>query len=132
MENRNTRFQALLDAASTQEKSKVGALLELKQEIAQARSRNFSFSRIAEFLKQVQVDVSADSVRRFCHEVLKEKPSRRSAKQKKGSSPSQQEVCTATSELAAPLTQAQQAQSNQVNPRRVGPHPEFLVARDDL
>jgi hypothetical protein len=60
--------------------SKFQALMPHKKGIAELRGKQASFRTIANLLKQAGVDVSHDTVARFCHEIL-EQPS-----QVKGSS----------------------------------------------
>lgn len=156
MNEKSLRFKELLNAASASQGRKVDVLLELKDEISEARSRNFSFDRIADFLKQVDIQVSRDSVRRFCYEVLKEKPTRKHAKRKKSEDLKTQEsvithasitpdpsVSNAESKQResqvskpAPRTVdsgvAHAQQSEAISATRVGPRPGFRMAGDSF
>jgi hypothetical protein len=56
---------------------KIQALMAHRKGIAELRGKQASFRTIANFLKQAGVHVSHDTVARFCHEVLKQPPSRK-------------------------------------------------------
>ena len=69
------------DAAVKNYKRRVGgkiqALMAHRKGIAELRGKQASFRTIANLLKQAGVDVSHDTVARFCHEVLEQAPSRK-------------------------------------------------------
>jgi len=69
------------DAAVKNYKRRVGgkiqALMARRKGIAELRGKQASFRTIANLLKQAGVDVSHDTVARFCHEVLEQAPSRK-------------------------------------------------------
>ena len=72
---------------------KIQALMAHKKGIAELRSKQASFRTIANLLKRAGVDVSHDTVARFCHEIL-EQPTRRKGSSKPVSAlPKQNVVC---------------------------------------
>ena len=75
-------FDAAVRAYERRVGGKIQALIPHKKGIAELRSKQASFRTIANLLKQAGVDVSHDTVARFCHEIL-EQPT-----QSKGSSKS--------------------------------------------
>jgi (p)ppGpp synthase/HD superfamily hydrolase len=82
MQDINKKFKQLIEAATTKQSHKFEILFQLKEEIVEARKRKLSFSKLTELLKQVNMDVSTDTVRRFCQEVLKKKPRQKQVRQK--------------------------------------------------
>lgn len=56
---------------------KIQALMPHKKGIAELRSKQASFRTIANLLKQAGVDVSHDTVSRFCRDVLDQPPGRK-------------------------------------------------------
>ena len=56
---------------------KIQALMVHKKGIAELRGKQASFRTIANLLKRAGVDVSHDTVARFCHEILEQTPRRK-------------------------------------------------------
>ena len=83
MNQKKIRFKELISEAYQKKENKEVALLSFKSEISEARSYRFSFRQITDFLKQVDIEVSTDSVRRFCQAHLNEVPRKRNSKKKK-------------------------------------------------
>ena len=67
-------------AARTYERragGKIQALMAHKKGIAELRGKQASFRTIANLLKRAGVDVSHDTVARFCREILEQTPRRK-------------------------------------------------------
>jgi negative regulator of sigma E activity len=77
-EQRET-FNALIQQHSPIYPAKIRELLELRDSIAEARKKGASYEIIRSFLRKTAINVSADTVARFCHHVLSE-PKRRGSK----------------------------------------------------
>ncbi len=83
---------------------KIHALMAHKKGIAELRGKQASFRTIANLLKRAGVDVSHDTVARFCHEIL-EQPAQRKDSSKPVSAPPKSNVASilkAQRETAAP------------------------------
>ncbi len=79
-------FDAAVRGYERRAGGKIQALMAHKKGIAELRSKQASFRTIANLLKQAGVDVSHDTVARFCHEIL-EQPTQRKASSKPASAP---------------------------------------------
>jgi len=79
-EQRET-FDALIRQHSPTYPAKIKELLELKDSIAQARKQGASYEIIRSYLHKTAISVSADTVARFCHQILSE-PKRRGSKRR--------------------------------------------------
>jgi hypothetical protein len=66
------------------------ALLPYKDGIADLRAKQASFRTIAQILKQAGVNVSHDTVARFCHVVVEQTQPRKKARQTLVSAPSEE------------------------------------------
>jgi hypothetical protein len=62
-------------------------LMELRESIAEARKKGASYEVIRSYLCKTAVIVSADTVARFCHQVLEEPQGRRSKGKGKARNP---------------------------------------------
>ena len=71
--------------------SKFQALMPHKKGIAELRGKQASFRTIANLLKRAGVNVSHDTVARFCHEILEQTP-RRKAQPRPAASPAKTDV----------------------------------------
>jgi len=83
------RFRDLIKTARPKGKEatgKVAALLEIKEDIAQARQAGFGYVQLAELIKGSGFSVSADVVKRFCKQVLGEPTAKRKRRGKDASS----------------------------------------------
>jgi len=77
-EQRET-FDALIRQHSPTYPAKLRELLELRDSIAEARKQGASYEIIRSYLRKTAISVSADTVARFCHQILSE-PKRRGSK----------------------------------------------------
>ena len=71
-------FDAAVRGYERRAGGKIQALMAHKKGIAELRGKQASFRTIANLLKRAGVDVSHDTVARFCREILEQTP-RRSA-----------------------------------------------------
>ena len=76
-EQRQT-FDALVQQHLPLRPAKLRMLMELRESIAEARKKGASYEVIRSYLCKTAVIVSADTVARFCHQVLDEPQGRRS------------------------------------------------------
>lgn len=65
-----TGFDSVVRTYERKAPVKFSALLPYKEGIAELRGKSASFRTITELLKQVNVQVSHDTVARFCHEII--------------------------------------------------------------
>ena len=70
-------FDAAVRSYERRAGGKIQALKAHKKGIAELRGKQASFRTIANLLKQAGVDVSHDTVARFCHEILGQTPQRK-------------------------------------------------------
>lgn len=63
-------FDAVVKSYERRKSDKIHALMPYKKGIAELRAKQASFRTIASLLKQSGVDVSHDTVARFCNRVL--------------------------------------------------------------
>ena len=70
-------FDAAVRGYERRAGGKIQALMAHKKGIAELRAKQASFRTIANLLKRAGVDVSHDTVARFCHEVLEQTPRRK-------------------------------------------------------
>ena len=84
-------FDAAVRGYERRAGGKIQALMAHKKGIAELRSKQASFRTIANLLEQAGVDVSHDTVARFCREILELTP-RRKAKPRPGASPAKPDV----------------------------------------
>jgi hypothetical protein len=75
-------FDALVRQHTKARPPKLRLLMELRDSIAEARKKGASYEVIRSYLRKTAVIVSADTVARFCHQVLAE-PESRGAKRKR-------------------------------------------------
>jgi hypothetical protein len=95
-EQRQT-FDALIRQHLPPRPAKLQMLMELRESIAEARKKGASYEVIRSYLCKTAVLVSADTVARFCHQVLAEPQGRRS--KGKGKAPSRHPVGTSATDL---------------------------------
>ena len=69
-------FDAAVRSYERRAGGKIQTLMAHKKGIAELRGKQASFRTISNLLKQVGVDVSHDTVARFCHEILEQPPRR--------------------------------------------------------
>ena len=69
-------FDAAVRSYERRAGGKIQALMAHKKGIAELRGKQASFRTISNLLKQAGVDVSHDTVARFCHEILEQPPQR--------------------------------------------------------
>ena len=84
-------FDAAVRGYERRAGGKIQALMAHKNGIAELRSKQASFRTIATLLKQAGVDVSHDTVARFCREILEQTP-RRKAQTRPATSPEKTSV----------------------------------------
>jgi hypothetical protein len=92
---------------------KIQALMPHKKGIAELRSKQASFRTIAHLLKQAGVNVSHDTVARFCHEIL-EQPTQSKGSPKPAGAPQKTNVVSilkAQRETAVPPPAAHASRS---------------------
>jgi len=82
-EQRET-FAALIRRHAPTYPAKLKELLELRDSIAEARKQGASYEIIRAYLRQTAISVSADTVARFCHQILSEPKGRASKRRKRG------------------------------------------------
>ena len=70
-------FDAAVRGYERRAGGKIQALMAHKKGIAELRSKQASFRTIANLLKRAGVDVSHDTVARFCRETLEQTPRRK-------------------------------------------------------
>ena len=70
-------FDAAVRSYERRAGGKIQALMAHKKGIAELRSKQASFRTIANLLKRAGVDVSHDTVARFCREILEQTPRRK-------------------------------------------------------
>ena len=85
-EQRQT-FDALIRQHLPLRPAKLRMLMELRESIAEARKKGASYEVIRSYLCKTAVLVSADTVARFCHQVLAEPQGQRSKGKRKTPSP---------------------------------------------
>ena len=85
-EQRQT-FDALIRQHLPLRPAKLRMLMELRESIAEARKKGASYEVIRSYLCKTAVIVSADTVARFCHQVLAEPQGRRAKGKRKARSP---------------------------------------------
>jgi len=69
-------FDAAVRSYERRAGGKIQALIAHKKGIAELRGKQASFRTISNLLKQAGVDVSHDTVARFCREILEQPPQR--------------------------------------------------------
>ena len=84
-------FDAAVRGYERRAGGKIQALMAHKKGIAELRSKQASFRTIANLLKRAGVDVSHDTVARFCREILEQTP-RRKAPPRPAASPAKTNV----------------------------------------
>ena len=84
-------FDAAVRGYERRAAGKIQALMAHKKGIAELRGKQASFRTIANFLKRAGVDVSHDTVARFCREIL-EQTTRRKAQPRPAASPAKTNV----------------------------------------
>ena len=84
-------FDAAVRSYERRAGGKIQALMAHKKGIAELRGKQASFRTIANLLKRAGVDVSHDTVARFCREIL-EQPPRRKAQPKPATGPAKTKV----------------------------------------
>ena len=97
-------FDAAVRGYERRAGGKFQALMAHKKGIAELRGKQASFRTIANLLKRAGVDVSHDTVARFCHEIL-EQPTQSKGSSKPVSAPPNPNVVSilkAQRETAAP------------------------------
>lgn len=99
-------FDAAVRSYEPRVGGKIKELMAHKKGIAELRSKQASFRTIANLLKRAGVDVSHDTVARFCREALNHTPSRKAPPNAGGNpaKPSIAGVLKAQREAAAPLS----------------------------
>ena len=70
-------FNAAVRGYERRAGGKIQVLMAHKKGIAELRSKQASFRTIANLLKRAGVDVSHDTVARFCREILEQAPRRK-------------------------------------------------------
>jgi hypothetical protein len=85
-EQRQT-FDALIQQHLPLRPAKLRMLMELRESIAEARKKGASYEVIRSYLSKTAVIVSADTVARFCHQVLEEPQGRGAKGKRKARSP---------------------------------------------
>ena len=75
--------------------TKLRVLMDFRDSIAEARKKGASFETIRIYLRKTAINVSADTVARFCREVLAETGGRRSQRKRKPRQPRQNGVSAA-------------------------------------
>jgi IS30 family transposase len=85
-EQRQT-FDALIRQHLPLRPAKLRMLMELRESIAEARKKGASYEVIRSYLCKTAVIVSADTVARFCHQVLAEPQGQRLKGKRKTPSP---------------------------------------------
>jgi len=71
-------FAALIRQHEPLHSPKLQTLVELRDSIAEARNKGASHEVIRTYLHRTGIDVSTDTVARFCHQVLGERKGRKS------------------------------------------------------
>lgn len=71
-------FAALIREHEPLHSPKLKTLLELRDSITEARNKGASHETIRSYLHQTGIDVSTDTVARFCHQILGERKGRKS------------------------------------------------------
>jgi hypothetical protein len=71
-------FAALIREHDPLHSPKLKTLLELRDSISEARNKGASHETIRSYLHQTGIDVSTDTVARFCHQILGERKGRKS------------------------------------------------------
>lgn len=71
-------FAALVRQHEPLHSPKLQILMELRDSIAEARNKGASHDVIRTYLHRTGIDVSTDTVARFCHQVLGERKGRKS------------------------------------------------------
>lgn len=84
-------FDAAVRGYERRAGGKIQVLMAHKKGIAELRSKQASFRTIADLLKRAGVDVSHDTVARFCREIL-EQTTRRKAQPRPAASPAKTDV----------------------------------------
>jgi hypothetical protein len=80
-------FDALVRQHVPARPPKLRMLMELRDSIAEARKKGASYEVIRSYLRKTAVIVSADTIARFCHQVLAEPQGRRVKGKRKARSP---------------------------------------------
>jgi hypothetical protein len=84
---RRQTFDALIRQHLPLRPAKLRMLMELRESIAEARKKGASYEVIRSYLCKTAVIVSADTVARFCHQVLAEPQGRRAKGKRKARNP---------------------------------------------
>ncbi len=84
-------FDAAVRSYERHAGGKIQALMAHKKGIAELRGKQASFRTIANLLKRAGVNVSHDTVARFCHKILEQTP-RRKAPPKSATGPAKSNV----------------------------------------
>ena len=77
-------FDAAVRSFERKLSARFQALMPYKEGVADLRAKNASFRTIAQLLKQAGVNVSHDTVARFCHAVVEQTQPRQKSRQKPG------------------------------------------------
>ena len=77
-------FDAAVRSFERKLSARFQALMPYKDGVADLRAKNASFRTIAQLLKQAGVNVSHDTVARFCHAVIEQTQPRQKDRQKSG------------------------------------------------
>ena len=77
-------FDAAVRSFERKLSARFQALMPYKDGVADLRAKNASFRTIAQLLKQAGVNVSHDTVARFCHAVVEQTQLRQKSRQKPG------------------------------------------------
>ncbi len=120
-ESRNA-FDALIQQHVPHRPAKLRLLMEFRDSIAEARKKGASYEVIRTYLAKTAVAVSADTVARFCHQILAE-PEDRGSKRKRKTQTSHQNGTTAADLLTTKRSTAMLPSNYQAptGPRLVDP-----------
>lgn len=73
-------FAALIREHEPLRSPKLKLLLELRESISEARKKGASHETIRSYLHQTGIEVSTDTVARFCHQILGERKGKKSGR----------------------------------------------------
>ena len=96
------RFRNAAAQFAVQAVPRASHLLTLKDDIAALRKRGISYRAIAELLTQSGIAASDTCVMRFCHRVLKKKPSRKPNTARRTASAANHPAAATSAPVAAP------------------------------
>jgi DNA invertase Pin-like site-specific DNA recombinase len=112
-------LELIKNAKPKQRKKRLEPLAQLLEEVREARKLGFSFKDISDFMVAAGLKNTPHQVRRFCQEVLNEKPRNKRKKTKKTTEVAK----TIPPKAAAPVEAA---------PAVPGIRRGFRIAKDDL